>query len=134
MNPVFTPDYAIPPGATLRGTLAVQGTTQPAAARTLGLSLSQFRARLSGQRELTAEFASRLEILTGTPAVFWNQAQSSYALHKMRLLRASLSVRPRTPTERHQCRALMRQAALATANDLRDFPESRVPDLMDLVE
>ena len=63
----FIPDYAIPPGATLRETLLAQGVTQSAAARTLGLTAHQFRALLSGRRELTADTASRLDALTGIP-------------------------------------------------------------------
>ena len=130
--PAFIPDYAIPPGATLRETLLAQGVTQSAAARTLGLTAHQFRALLSGRRELTADRATRLDTLTGSPATFWTQAQADYTLHTMRLLRAAFRHRPRTLAERRKRRALMRQAAIATANDLRDYPESRAPDIMDL--
>lgn len=127
----FTPDYAIPPGATLRETLLAQGVTQSTAARTLGLTAHQFRALLSGRRELTADTAARLDALTGIPATFWNQAQANYAAHRNRINRQLFLRRPRTLAERQQHRALARQASIATARDLRDYPESRVPDIMD---
>jgi HTH-type transcriptional regulator/antitoxin HigA len=130
----FIPDYAIPPGATLRETLLAQGVTQSAAARTLGLTAHQFRALLSGRRELTADTASRLDALTGIPTTFWTQAQANYAAHRNRINRQLFLRRPRTLAERQQRRILARQAAIATAKDLRDYPESRVPDIMDLVD
>ena len=132
--PAFIPDYAIPPGTTLRETLAAQGVTQSAAACALGLSAYQFRALLSGRREPTTDLAAQLDALTGIPATFWTQAQANYAAHRNRINRQLFLRRPRTLAERQQRRILARQAAIATAKDLRDYPESRVPDIMDLVD
>ena len=134
MIAAFQPDYAIPPGTTLRETLAAQRVTQASAARALGLTAFQFRALLSGRRALTTDLAQQIAALTGVPADFWNQAQANFTAHRHRLDRQLFVRRPRTLAERQQRRVLARKAALATARDLRDYPESRVPDIMGLVE
>lgn len=77
--------------------------------------------------------AGKLNLITGVPAAFWNQAQANYVAHCTRLNRQLFVLRPRTAVERHHRRVLAPQAALATARDLRDYPESRVPDVMDIL-
>jgi|GEM_PF-3510287 len=126
------PDYAIPPGSTLRETLAAKRIRQVTAARALGMTEYQFRALLSGRHILTADLAQQIAALTGVPSVFWNQAQANFTAHRHRLDRQLFMRRPRTLAERQRRRVLARIAALATARDLRDYPESRVTDIMDL--
>lgn len=75
---VFTPDYAIPPGATLRETLADQGVTQVAAARSLRLTPHGFRLLLLGKTPVTPVLSRRLAQLTAVPALFWLRAQAAY--------------------------------------------------------
>lgn len=76
-NP-FEPDYAIPPGATLEETMESLGMTQRDLANRTGLTVQTLNRIFKGEQPITYETANRLELVTGTPAAFWNNLEAQY--------------------------------------------------------
>ena len=74
----FKPDYAVPPGATLEETMVSLGMTQRELADRAGLTVQALRRIFKGQRPITSDTASKLELVTGTPAAFWNNLEAQY--------------------------------------------------------
>ena len=84
----FAPDYAFPPGDTLRSKLSELGMTQTDLADRLGMSEKHVSHMMKGNAPLTYETAVALERITGVPASTWNGLESHYRDH---LLREKLS-------------------------------------------
>lgn len=76
--PASVPDYAPPPGETLRELLDEQGMTQAELARRAGLSPKHVNQLIQGVVPLSAEIAARLELVTGMPARLWNRLEADY--------------------------------------------------------
>lgn len=76
--PASVPDYAPPPGETLRELLDEQGMTQAELARRAGLSPKHVNQLIQGVVPLSAEVAERLELVTGMPARLWNRLEADY--------------------------------------------------------
>lgn len=76
-NP-FEPDYAISPGATLEETMESLGMTQRDLANRTGLTVQTLNRIFKGEQPITYETANRLELVTGTPAAFWNNLEAQY--------------------------------------------------------
>lgn len=74
----FEPDYAIPPGATLEETMEVLGMTQRELADRTGLTVQTLNRIFKGEQPITYETANRLELVTGSPAAFWNNLEAQY--------------------------------------------------------
>jgi HTH-type transcriptional regulator/antitoxin HigA len=74
----YEPDYARPPGATLRDTLAALGMTQSDLAQRSGLSLKHVNQVAQGIAPLTHETALLLEKVTRVPSRFWNVLEANY--------------------------------------------------------
>ncbi|MGI5506355.1 ImmA/IrrE family metallo-endopeptidase [Lentzea sp. CA-135723] len=85
----FAPDYAFPPGDTLRSKLSELGMAQTDLADRLGMSEKHVSHMMKGNAPLTYETAVALERITGVPASTWNGLESHYRDH---LLRERLSV------------------------------------------
>jgi plasmid maintenance system antidote protein VapI len=81
----YQPDYAIPPGATLRSTLTDQGMTQADLATRASLSVKHVNQIVQGVAPITHETALVLEKVTGVPARLWNMREANY---RERLARA----------------------------------------------
>jgi HTH-type transcriptional regulator/antitoxin HigA len=81
----YDPDYATPPGASLRSTLAMLEMTQADLAARAGLSLKHVNQMAQGNAPLTPESALLLEKVTGVPARIWNALEARY---RERLVRA----------------------------------------------
>ena len=81
----YEPDYAIPPGASLRSTLEELEMTQAGLAARTGLSLKHVNQVVQGVAPLTPETALLLEKATGVPARIWNARE---AVYRDRLARA----------------------------------------------
>ena len=81
----FSPDYAVPPGATLLETIEDLGMTQTELAQRMGRPLKTINEIVNGKSEITAETAIQLERVTGIPAGFWNNAEAIYRERKARL-------------------------------------------------
>ncbi|GAA3443487.1 ImmA/IrrE family metallo-endopeptidase [Planomonospora venezuelensis] len=80
------PDYAVPPGETIREHLDGLGMTQRELAKRLGLSTKHLNQLIQGLVPLSAEIAQRLELVTGMPARLWNRLEADYrsALQRLR--------------------------------------------------
>lgn len=88
----FQPDYASPPGATLRELMAEQAISQVEFAARAGMSSKHANQIMQGVAAITLETAIVLERVTGVPASFWNRREADY---REALLRASA----KAPTE-----------------------------------
>ena len=74
----FQPDYAVPPGATLEETMETLGMTQRDLADRTGLTVQTLNRIFKGEQPITYETANKLELVTGTPAAFWNNLEAQY--------------------------------------------------------
>jgi HTH-type transcriptional regulator / antitoxin HigA len=74
----FDPEYAVPPGASLRATLEELGMTQAELAARADLSLKHVNQIAQGVAALTPETSLAFEKVTGVPARIWNQLEASY--------------------------------------------------------
>lgn len=81
----YSPDYAVPPGATLLETIEDLGLTQTELAQRMGRPLKTINEIINGKAEITAETSIQLERVTGIPAAFWNNAEATYQERKARL-------------------------------------------------
>jgi HTH-type transcriptional regulator/antitoxin HigA len=76
--PAAEPDYAIPPGETLRDRLADLGMSQAELATRTGLSTKHINQILQGIAHISADTAQRLELVTGIEARLWNLLEADY--------------------------------------------------------
>jgi HTH-type transcriptional regulator / antitoxin HigA len=76
--PAAEPDYAIPPGETLRDRLAALEMSQAELATRTGLSTKHVNQILQGVAHISADTAQRLEPVTGIPARLWNRLEADY--------------------------------------------------------
>jgi len=74
----FQPDYAIPPGETLREILEERGMTQADLAIHTGMAEEMISKIISGNAPITHETAHRLELALGVSASFWNNRELAY--------------------------------------------------------
>lgn len=74
----FEPDYAVPPGATLKETIDAKGLSQSDLALRAGLAEKTISQIVNGIAPITLETAEKLELVLGIPARFWNKREASY--------------------------------------------------------
>ncbi|HBA83416.1 MAG TPA: hypothetical protein DCZ95_04905 [Verrucomicrobia bacterium] len=74
----YHPDYAIPPGETLREVMESLGMTQQELAIRVGLTVQSLNRICNGSQPISYETASALELATGIPARFWNNLETRY--------------------------------------------------------
>ena len=74
----FQPNYAVPPGETLRETLEFLGMTQAQLADRTGRPKKTINEIISGKAAITAETALQLERVLGVPASFWSNLERNY--------------------------------------------------------
>ncbi|MDD3927774.1 MAG: HigA family addiction module antitoxin [bacterium] len=72
------PDYIVSPGETIRETMSHLGMSQAELAMRLGLTVQTVNRVFKGEQPITYETANRLEMVTGTPAAFWNNLEMQY--------------------------------------------------------
>jgi HTH-type transcriptional regulator/antitoxin HigA len=85
------PDYAVPPGETLRDTLEAKDMSQAELARRTGLSTKHVNQVIQGVVALTPEMALALEHVLGVPARMWNALEANYRQRELRLRQEDLS-------------------------------------------
>ncbi len=78
MVKTFKPNYAVPPGETLRETLAWLGMTQAELVRGTGRPKDEINKVMTGNASITPEMAVQLERVLGIPASFWNNLERNY--------------------------------------------------------
>ncbi len=74
----YEPDYAIPPGETLRETLEALGMSQSDLALRTGRPTKTINEIAKGKATITPETALQFEHVLGIPASFWNNLQRNY--------------------------------------------------------
>jgi addiction module HigA family antidote len=74
----FEPDYAIPPGETLRETMKSLGMNQKELAKRTNLTVQSLNRIFKGEQPITYDTASRFELVTGVPATLWNNLEAQY--------------------------------------------------------
>ncbi|MBU0463195.1 MAG: helix-turn-helix domain-containing protein, partial [Proteobacteria bacterium] len=74
----FEPDYAIPPGETLKETIELIGMTQAELSKRTGLTVQSINRIYKGEQPIIYETANKLELVTGVPARFWNNLEANY--------------------------------------------------------
>lgn len=77
-KPGFQPDYAVPPGETIREVMQTLGMSQKEMAQRLELTVQSLIRIVKGEQPITYETAGRLGLVTGTPASFWNNLEAQY--------------------------------------------------------
>jgi len=81
----YEPDYAVPPGATLRETIEAHGIDQKEFARRTRFTEKHVNQVIKGKAPISADAAIRFERVTGVPAQFWNNLESQYQEQMARL-------------------------------------------------
>lgn len=74
----FDPDYAIPPGETLKEVMESLDMTQKELSIRTGLTVQSLNRISKGEQPITYETANRLELTTGISARMWNNLESQY--------------------------------------------------------
>lgn len=74
----FEPDYAVPPGETLRETIEFLGMTQKELSARTGLTVQSLNRILKGEQPITYETANILELVLNVPASMWNNLEAQY--------------------------------------------------------
>ncbi|MGD9874994.1 MAG: helix-turn-helix domain-containing protein [Kiritimatiellia bacterium] len=74
----YQPDYAVPPGETLREVMESLGMTQQELAIRTGLTAQSLNRIFNGSQPISHETADALELTTGIRARFWNNLESNY--------------------------------------------------------
>jgi len=74
----FRPDYAVPPGETLKETLDSLGMTQAQLADRTGRPRKTINEIVKGKAAITAETSLQFERVLGIPASFWNNLERNY--------------------------------------------------------
>jgi len=72
------PNYAVPPGETLKETLDALGMRQAELAQRTGRPKKTINEIIKGKAALTSETALQLERVLGVPASFWNNLERNY--------------------------------------------------------
>jgi addiction module HigA family antidote len=74
----YTPDYAIPPGATLQETLESLGLSQAELAERTGRPKKTINEIIKGKAAITPETALQFERVLGVPASLWSNLEQNY--------------------------------------------------------
>jgi len=74
----YRPDYAVPPGHTLKETLEALGMDQRDLATRTGLSPKHVNQMIQGVAPITQETALLLDRVTAVPARMWNNLEMNY--------------------------------------------------------
>jgi HTH-type transcriptional regulator / antitoxin HigA len=74
----FAPDWSSPPGETVADILDERSLPPKEFAKQMGYTPERAQSLLSGDEAITAETATRLELVLGVPAAFWIVRESQY--------------------------------------------------------
>ncbi len=74
----FRPNYAVPPGATLKETIEAMGISQAELAQRTGRSKKTINEIIKGKAAIMTDTAIQLERVLGVPASFWNNLERNY--------------------------------------------------------
>lgn len=84
----FRPNYAVPPGETLKETIGSVGMTQAEVAQRIGQPKKTINEIIKGKAVITPDTAIQLERVLGVPASFWNNLERNYqeTLSRLRIM------------------------------------------------
>jgi HTH-type transcriptional regulator / antitoxin HigA len=74
----FDPDYAIPPGETLKEIMESLEMSQKELSKRSGLTVQSLNRIIKGEQPVTYDTANILELVTGVPAKMWNNLEVNY--------------------------------------------------------
>jgi len=74
----FNPDYAVPPGATIKETLKHKGMSQKDLAAKMFMSQKKISQIIHGKARITYQTAEKLETVLGICTYFWINAEANY--------------------------------------------------------
>ena len=74
----FEPDFAVPPGETLKEVIQALAMSQKQLADRTGLTVQSIHRIMNSDEPITLETASRLQLATGVPASLWNNLELQY--------------------------------------------------------
>jgi len=74
----FEPDYAIPPGETLREVMQSLSMSQKELAIRTGVTVQTLNRIFKGKQPISYETSNKLELATGVPARMWNGLEAQY--------------------------------------------------------
>jgi HTH-type transcriptional regulator/antitoxin HigA len=113
----FRPDYAIPPGETLRDRLAELNLSQAELAARAGLSAKHVNQIMQGIAPITLETAIALDRITGVPASIWNRREADYREALLRFKARVLSVEDKAWLDALPTRELKKRGCLPDEKD-----------------
>ena len=113
----YEPDYAVPPGETIREQMEHYGWTQLELATRLDTTVQTINRIFKGEQPITLETATKLERVLGAPARFWNNLELNYRERLTKLedqvrLKADLAWLKTIPVKE-----LSRRGAIADSDD-----------------
>lgn len=115
----FRPDYAVPPGETLRERLAELGLSQAELAARANLSTKHVNQIMQGLAPITLETAIILERITGIPASFWTRREADYREGLLRSKPRELSADDEKWLKSLPIKELQKRARIPAENDHR---------------
>ena len=74
----FEPDYAIPPGETLKEVMESLNMSQKELAIRTGVTVQTINRIFKGEQPISYETSNKLELATGVPARMWNNLEAQY--------------------------------------------------------
>ena len=74
----FEPDYAIPPGITLKEVMESLNMTQKELAIRTGVTVQTLNRIFKGDQPISYETSNKLELATGVPSRMWNNLEAQY--------------------------------------------------------
>ena len=74
----FEPDYAVPPGETLKEVMESLHMSQKELAIRTGVTVQTLNRIYKGEQPISYETSSKLELATGVPARMWNNLEAQY--------------------------------------------------------
>lgn len=89
----FNPDWASPPGDTLKDILEERGMSQAELGRLMGRPLKTINEIIKAKAGITAETALGLEAVFKVPAEFWMTREAQYRLQLARLAKRKGSLK-----------------------------------------
>jgi HTH-type transcriptional regulator/antitoxin HigA len=125
--PTPEPDYAVPPGESLRERLAELHMSQAEFARRTGLTTKHVNQVMQGIASVSAEVAQRLEYATGTPSWWWLRLEADYRDALTRLSQRKALSADVAWVDSMPLRELVRQGVLP------DEPKDKVSRLQQLL-
>ena len=75
---VFGPDYAVPPGITLKEVMESLNMTQKELAVRTGITVQTLNRIFEGELPISDETSNKLEMATGVPSRMWNNLEAQY--------------------------------------------------------